>query len=75
MQVGTTSGSYTQTAIGVTNTYTRSLMPGPPANTVGYFDPVRPPLQHTPSSPEDHNDGHARQCDSEKLPKLHAWRL
>ncbi len=40
--MGTASGDYTQTAIGVTTTYPRSLMPGPPANTVGYFDPVRP---------------------------------
>ena len=39
-QVGTTSGQYSQTAIGVSNTYTRSLMVGEPANTVGYFDPV-----------------------------------
>lgn len=39
-QVGTTSGQYSQTAIGVSNTYTRSLMVGEPATTVGYFDPV-----------------------------------
>ena len=39
-QVGTTSGQYTQTAAAVSNTYPRSLMVGPPANTVGYFDPV-----------------------------------
>ena len=39
-QVGTTSGAYTQTAAAVTNTYPRSEMVGPPANTVGYFDPV-----------------------------------
>ena len=39
-QVGTTSGAYTQTVAAVTNTYPRSEMVGPPANTVGYFDPV-----------------------------------
>ena len=55
-QVGTTSGQYSQTAIGVSNTYTRSLMVGEPANTVGYFDPVSClpiyalPHQHRPAS-------------------------
>ena len=39
-QVGTASGAYTQTAVAVTNTYPRSEMVGPPANTFGYFDPV-----------------------------------
>ena len=44
-QVGTASGQYSQTAAAVSNTYARSLMVGPPANTVGYFDPVSPLLQ------------------------------
>ena len=39
-QVGTASGAYTQTAVAVTNTYPRSEMVGPPANSFGYFDPV-----------------------------------
>ena len=39
-QVGTTSGTYTQTAVAVTNTYPRSEMVGPPGNSFGYFDPV-----------------------------------
>ncbi len=44
-QAGTTSGQYSLTAAAVSNTYARSLMVGPPANTVGYFDPVSPLLQ------------------------------
>ena len=49
-QVGTASGQYSQTAIAVSNTYPRSLMVGPPANTVGYFDPVSQLRPHLPSA-------------------------
>ena len=41
VQVGTASGAYTITVAALSATYTRAQMAGEPANTVGYFDPVR----------------------------------
>lgn len=60
-QVGTTSGQYSQTALGVTTTYPRSLMVGPPANTVGYFDPVSTLLSRLTSAPS------ARACQLQSI--------
>ncbi len=41
VQAGTTSGTYTTAVAALSATYTRAQMFGQPANTVGYFDPVR----------------------------------